>query len=71
MHGFVLKGSWRYLEHTWIATEGSYVFEPPGEVHTLTVDDDCDEMQTFFVICGPVLYIDDDDGSCTSRTTSA
>ena len=37
------------------------MFEPPGEVHTLTVDDDCDEMQTFFVICGPVLYIDDDD----------
>ena len=30
-------------------------------MHTLTVDDDCDEMQTFFVICGPVLYIDDDD----------
>jgi len=61
VHGFVLKGSWRYLEHTWTASEGSYVFEPPGEVHTLTVDDDCEEMQTFFVICGPVLYIDDDD----------
>jgi quercetin dioxygenase-like cupin family protein len=61
VHGFVLKGSWRYLEHTWIATEGSYVFEPPGEVHTLTVDDGCEEMQTFFVICGAVLYIDDDD----------
>lgn len=61
VHGLVLKGRWRYLEHTWVATEGSYVFEPPGEVHTLTVDDDCEEMQTFFVICGPVLYIDDED----------
>ena len=61
VHGYVLKGSWRYLEHTWVASEGSYVFEPPGEVHTLTVDDDCEEMQTFFVICGPVLYIDDKD----------
>ncbi|MFI5050426.1 MAG: 2,4'-dihydroxyacetophenone dioxygenase family protein [Gaiellales bacterium] len=40
---------------------GSYVFEPPGEIHTLTVDDDCPEMQTVFVICGPVLYIDDED----------
>jgi hypothetical protein len=54
-------GSRRYLEHTWVATEGSYVSEPPGEVHTLTVDDDCEEMQTFVVICGPVLYIDDQD----------
>jgi 2,4'-dihydroxyacetophenone dioxygenase len=61
VHGYVLKGRWRYLEHTWVASEGSYVFEPPGEVHTLTVDDDCDEMQTMFVICGPVLYIDDED----------
>ena len=30
-------------------------------MHTLTVDGDCDEMQTFFVICGAVLYIDDND----------
>jgi quercetin dioxygenase-like cupin family protein len=61
VHGFVIKGSWRYLEHTWRATEGSYVFEPPGEIHTLTVDEDCPEMQTIFIICGPVLYIDDRD----------
>src|SRR3546814_1686873 len=50
VHGFVLKGQWRYLEHDWVATEGSYVFEPPGETHTLVVDEDCDEMITFFNI---------------------
>jgi quercetin dioxygenase-like cupin family protein len=61
VHGYVLKGSWRYLEHTWTATEGCYVFEPPGEIHTLTVDGEHDEMQTVFIICGAVLYIDDDD----------
>ena len=37
VHGYVLKGTWRYLEHNWIAEEGSYVFEPPGETHTLVV----------------------------------
>jgi 2,4'-dihydroxyacetophenone dioxygenase len=37
VHGFVLKGSWKYLEHDWIARPGSYVFEPPGEIHTLVV----------------------------------
>ena len=60
VHGLVLKGRWRYLEHSWEATPGSYVYEPPGEVHTLTVDDD-DEMITFFYIGGAVLYTDEDD----------
>jgi quercetin dioxygenase-like cupin family protein len=60
VHGFVLKGRWRYLEHSWVADEGAYVFETPGEVHTLTVDDD-DEMQTFFYVGGPTLYVDDND----------
>ena len=35
--GYVIKGRWRYLEHDWIAEEGSFVYEPPGEIHTLTV----------------------------------
>ena len=56
VHGYVIKGSWRYLEHSWVAREGAYVFEPPGEEHALTVDD----AEVFFVD-GPVLYVDDDD----------
>ncbi len=60
VHGFVLKGRWRYLEHSWEAREGAYVMEPPGEIHTLTVDDD-DEMQTVFFILGPTLYLDAQD----------
>jgi len=61
VHGFVLKGSWRYLEHDWIATAGSYVFEPPGEVHTLVVDQGVEEMITFFNISGAMIYLDDAD----------
>jgi len=61
VHGFVLKGSWRYLEHSWIATAGSYVFEPPGEVHTLVVDAGVEEMITFFNISGAMIYLDDAD----------
>lgn len=60
VHGFVIKGSWFYPEHDWIATAGSYVFEPPGEIHTLTVPDDCEEMITFFNITGCMLYLDAD-----------
>ena len=60
VHGFVIKGSWRYLEHDWVAREGDYVFEPPGETHTLTVDADVEEMITLFQVNGIMLYVDPD-----------
>ena len=59
VHGYVIKGSWRYLEHDWVAREGSYVFEPPGETHTLVVDEGVDEMITFFNISGAMIYVDE------------
>src|SRR5690606_3187638 len=60
VHGYGIKGSWRYLEHDWIATDGSYVFEPPGETHTLVVDDHVDVMITWFLVNGAMLYVDPD-----------
>ncbi|MCA9156081.1 MAG: 2,4'-dihydroxyacetophenone dioxygenase family protein [Pirellulaceae bacterium] len=63
VHGYVIKGSWRYLEHDWTANEGMYVFEPPGEIHTLVVDDD-DEMITLFHVCGALIYFDDQHRPC-------
>jgi quercetin dioxygenase-like cupin family protein len=59
--GFVLRGAWRYLEHDWVAREGSFVYEPPGEIHTLVVDEvaDAQEMITFFNIHGAMIYVDD------------
>ena len=58
VHGMVLKGRWRYLEHDWEATEGSYVFEPPGETHTLYVPEDVEEMITYFQVNGVMFYCD-------------
>jgi len=58
VHGFVLKGRWHYLEHDWVANEGGYVFEPPGETHTLVVPDDVTEMITYFQVNGVMLYVD-------------
>jgi len=57
--GYVIRGRWKYVEHDWTAEEGSFVFEPPGEVHTLTVPPDCPEMITFFNIQGAMIYVDD------------
>lgn len=58
VHGHVLKGKWSYLEHDWVAEAGSYVFEPPGEIHTLVVPEGVDEMITLFHVTGSLLYCD-------------
>lgn len=59
--GYVIKGAWRYLEHDWVAREGSFVYEPPGEIHTLVVDEaaGAQEMITFFNIHGAMVYVDE------------
>jgi len=58
--GYVIRGAWRYLEHDWIASEGSFVYEPPGEIHTLVVDEQTNatEMITLFNIHGAMVYVD-------------
>ena len=58
VHAWVIRGSWYYPEHDWVAKEGGYVFEPPGETHTLTVPDDCPEMITLFTVFGSLTYVD-------------
>lgn len=60
VHGYVIKGSWRYLEHDWVATEGGYVYEAPGETHTLVVDPHVTEMITLFQVNGAMIYVDPD-----------
>ena len=60
VHGYVLKGRWHYLEHDWTAEAGGYVYEPPGETHTLVVPEDCAEMITLFQVNGIMLYVDPD-----------
>jgi len=61
VYGYVLKGEWRYLEHDWVAKPGTFVFEPPGEIHTLVVDEEVEEMITLFHVFGALVYYDEDD----------
>jgi 2,4'-dihydroxyacetophenone dioxygenase len=58
VHAFTLRGSWHYLEHDWVAREGDYAFEPPGETHTLVVPEDVSEMITLFHVTGGYTYVD-------------
>ena len=58
VHAWVIRGRWLYLEHDWVAEEGSYVFEPAGETHTLVVPEGCNEMITLFQVNGSLIYVD-------------
>ncbi|MEM1119948.1 MAG: 2,4'-dihydroxyacetophenone dioxygenase family protein [Bacteroidota bacterium] len=58
VYGYVIKGSWHYLEHDFVATPGKFLYEPPGETHTLVVESD-DEMITMFNVNGGMVYVDE------------
>jgi 2,4'-dihydroxyacetophenone dioxygenase len=59
VHGYTMRGYWRYLEHDWIAGPGTYIYEPAGEAHTLTITKDSPEpMLTIFVVEGGLVYLD-------------
>jgi len=59
VYGYTIRGSWHYKEHDWVATPGTFIFEPAGEAHTLIVDAEATEpMMTFFVLHGGLIYVD-------------
>jgi 2,4'-dihydroxyacetophenone dioxygenase len=59
VEAWVINGEWRYLEHDWVARAGTFVLEPPGDIHTLVNVGDT-EMVTLFVVHGPIEYLGPD-----------
>ena len=59
VHVFTLKGHWHYPEKDWVAGPGTYVFEPPGDTHTLKVPEGCPEMMFMANVKGTLLYVDE------------
>lgn len=57
VHMFTLSGAWEYLEHEFVNVAGSYLYEPPGSVHTLHVLDDADS-EVLSIVHGRVEYVD-------------
>ena len=45
------------------AEAGSFVFETPGEAHTLVAYEHEDQMRAFFVVTGPLIWLDEDGNS--------
>jgi 2,4'-dihydroxyacetophenone dioxygenase len=57
VHVYTFKGRWHYAEYEWVASAGSYVFEPAGATHTLMVDDD---MEAMFIVNGGQVDLTDE-----------
>ena len=59
VHMFTLSGAWAYREHDFVNRAGSYLYEPPGSVHTLYVPADNTEVtETLTVVYGRTEYLD-------------
>jgi len=70
VHMFTLAGAWRYLEHEFVNRAGSYLYEPPGSVHTLSVLPQEEITETLSVVYGETEYLDDD-GQVIAVTNAA
>ena len=60
---YTISGKWGYLEHDWVATAGDFVYETPGEGHTLVCYEHPDPMKVFFVVSGPLIWLDENGNS--------
>ncbi len=59
--GYTLSGAWKYAEYPYVNRAGSFLFEPAGSEHTLTVLDDNTELtDVWFQIYGANLNLDAD-----------
>lgn len=61
VYAFTISGRWHYKEYPEVNTAGSYLYEPAGSVHTLTVPADNTEVtDVWFAIQGANLNLDED-----------
>ncbi|ABG04505.1 Cupin 2, conserved barrel [Rubrobacter xylanophilus DSM 9941] len=56
---YTISGKWGYLEHDWVATAGDWVYEPPGESHTLVAYEHEEPMKVTFNVTGPLVWLDE------------
>lgn len=61
---YTISGKWGYLEHDWTATAGDFIYETPGEAHTLVAYEHTEPMRVFFVVKGPLIWLDESGEQC-------
>jgi 2,4'-dihydroxyacetophenone dioxygenase len=57
--GYTTSGAWKYREYDYVNRAGSFLYEPAGSVHTLTVVED--DTRVWFQIYGANLNLDEND----------
>ena len=61
VYGYTLTGAWKYAEYDEVNRAGSFLFEPAGSEHTLTVlDTNTEETDVWFQIYGANLNLAED-----------
>jgi 2,4'-dihydroxyacetophenone dioxygenase len=66
--GYTTNGAWKYKEYDYVNRTGSFLYEPAGSVHTLTVLED--DTRVWFQMYGANLNLRDD-GTVESVTDGA
>jgi len=56
---YTISGKWGYLEHDWTATAGDFIYETPGESHTLVAYEYHEPMKVVFVVSAPLIWLDE------------
>lgn len=56
--GYNIQGKWRYEGRDWVAAPGTFIFEPPGDIHTLITEEE--EVITLFILGGSLQYFNED-----------
>ena len=64
VHFFTTKGTWGYVEYPEDQqTAGSYLYEPPGTIHTFNIPEDATEDVEGFMVVNGVNVVFDDEGN--------
>jgi 2,4'-dihydroxyacetophenone dioxygenase len=66
--GYTTTGAWKYKEYDYVNRSGSFLYEPAGSVHTLTVLED--DTRAWFHMYGANLNLRED-GTVDSITDGA
>ena len=59
VYAYTISGKWSYLEPDWTATAGDFVYEAPGEAHTLVAHEHPEPMRVHFNVTGPLIWLDE------------
>ncbi len=59
VYSYTIAGSWGYIEHDWVADAGTFIWEPPGEMHTLNMYEE--NTMAFYVMHGGLTSLDEND----------